>query len=96
MLDSLPLHDATLREVRFAWAEGLCTLHVQTSGHGAQELVFSGVTELHLPRQQPWGPSVSINAARECGSNKFEVELQSGDVLRLQAASWKVFADVAP
>lgn len=96
MLDSLPLHDATLREVRFAWAEGLCTLHVQTSCHGAQELVFSGVTELHLPRQQPWGPSVSINAARECGSNKFEVELQSGDVLRLQAASWKVFAEVAP
>lgn len=96
MLDSLPLHDATLREVRFAWAEARCTLRLLTNGHGAQALVFSGVTELHLPRQQPWGPSVSINAARECGANKFEVELQSGDVLRLQAASWQVFAEAAP
>lgn len=95
MLDSLPLHDATLREVRFVWAEGRCTLSLLTNGHGAQELVFSGVTELHLPRQLPWGPSVSINAARDCGSNRFEVELQSGDVLRLQAASWQVFSEAA-
>lgn len=95
MLDALPLHDATLREVCFDWAEGCCTLSLLTSGHGAQELVFSGVTELHLSRSQPWGPSISINAARKRGSNWFEVELQSGDVLRLRAASWQVLPEAA-
>jgi hypothetical protein len=87
MLDSLPLHDAILREVCFAWEAGCCTLNVVTVD-SEQQLVFTGVTELNVPKEQPWGPSVSINSARESGPNKFEVELQSGDVLRLQASGW--------
>lgn len=86
MFDALPLHDVTLHAVHFAWAEGRCTLHVAAGDLGERALVFSGVTELHIPKAQPWGPSVSINAARESGPNWLEVELQSGDVLR--AGNW--------
>lgn len=87
MLASLPLHDAILREVCFGWEAGCCTLKLMT-GDGEQQLVFTGVTELNVPKEQPWGPSVSINSARECGLNRFEIELQSGDVVRLQASGW--------
>ncbi len=89
MFNALPLHDATLHAVHFAWADGRCTMQVATVDLGEQALVFSGVTELHIPREQPWGPSVSINAVRESGPDRFEVELQSGDVLRVHAAGWK-------
>lgn len=93
ILDSLPLHDAILREVCFAWEAGCCTLNVVTV-EGEQQLVFTDVTGLNIPKEQPWGPSVSINAARECGLNRFEIELQSGDVLRLKASGWKFVAKV--
>lgn len=87
MIDSLPLHDAILREVCFAWEAGCCTLNVMTVD-GERQLVFTGVSELNVDKQQPWGPSASINAARKCGLNRFEIELQSGDVMRLQASGW--------
>lgn len=85
---ALPLHDATLHAIHFAWAEGRCTLQLATVDLGERALVFSDVTEVHIPKEQPWGPSVSIDAAREPSPNRFEVELQSGDVLRVQAAGW--------
>lgn len=88
MFAELPLHDATLLVIHFAWAEGRCTLHLATVDLGERALVFTDVTEVHIPKEQPWGPSASINAAREAGPNRFEVELQSGDVLRVQAAGW--------
>jgi hypothetical protein len=89
MFDALPLHDATLHAIHFAWAECRCTMQVTTVDIGEQVLAFSGVTELHIPKKHPWGKSVSINGAREVGPNRFEVELQSGDVLRVQAAGWE-------
>lgn len=84
----LPLHDATLDGIYFAWAEGRCTLELATVELGERVLVFSGVTEVQIPKEQPWGPSVSINAVREPSPNRFEIELQSGDVLQVQAGGW--------
>jgi len=69
-------------------------MQVATVNLGEQALVFSGVTELHIPREQLWGASVAINAVRETGPERFEVELQSGDVLRVHAASWN-FGEVS-
>lgn len=93
MFDTLPLHDATVQQIRFCWQEAVCTLQLSTTEDGERFLVFSGVTDLHIPKEQPWGPSVSINAGRQVGLNRFEIELQSGDVLRVQAKEWKFFED---
>lgn len=71
--DTLPLHDATLHGVHFEWAVGRCTLHVTTTHLGQRSLVFSGVTELHIPKDQPWGPSASINAVCERMTGSFEI-----------------------
>ena len=93
MFDTLPLHDATLKGVHFAWADGRCVLELATVEFGVRELVFSGVTELHAPRLLPWGPSVSVNATRQQGAGTFEVELQSGDTLKVQASGWQFGAE---
>jgi len=89
-LAELPLHDASLLAVHVVWADGRCVLQLETGDRGEVALVFSGVTEANLPRNQPWGPSTLINAMRKLGHDAFEVELQSGDVLRMHAAAWEL------
>jgi hypothetical protein len=86
---SLLLHDATLDSVRVDWSAGVCQLVVSPVGStAAHELSFQGMSELTLPRHQPWGSSTSINAVRQPAPDQFEVEVQSGDVIQIRAAAW--------
>lgn len=53
-------------------------------------LAATGVAELQIRRRMPWGPSASINTARwtrpaEEGKGTLEIEMQSGDVLQVEA-----------
>jgi hypothetical protein len=84
----LPLHDAILAAIHISWEADRCDLRVQPVGAPSHVLVFEGFTALEFPKQQPWGPSSSINAVREPQPGCFEIELQSGDVLRVQAPHW--------
>ncbi len=83
------LHDATLVKIDFAWQSGECIVTV--GRHlGQCALTFSSVSNLAIPRRQRWGPSRSINAMVENGKGRFEIEMQSGDVLRIDAGSVSV------
>jgi hypothetical protein len=93
MIEALSLHDATLKAVRIAWAEGRCVLELSSSKAPSCELIFTGVSELHVPRHYPWGPSVSVNAVRRVKDHTFEVEVQSGDILRIEATAWSFNAE---
>ena len=93
MIEALPLHDATLRTIRLAWAEGRCVLELSLAGAPSCELIFTGVSELHVPRHNSWGPSVSVNAVRKVQDNRFEIEVQSGDVLQIEATAWSFNAE---
>lgn len=86
-MDTFLLHDATLKEVRFVWAAGRCEMLLSTAKSPNAVLVFTDVSRVEMSREQPWGPSVSVNEIRECG-NQYEVELQSGDIIRITAAGW--------
>ena len=84
---ALRLHDFALEAVHVEWPRAVCTLRVLGASEAA-DLVFGGFTELVAPRVQPWGPSSLINCVLEEGPGRFQVELQSGDVLRINAATW--------
>jgi hypothetical protein len=89
MFQDLPLHDATLLTVTVSCHEGSCSIEVEPVGPAAPaHLRFVGVTEVYVPREQPWGPSVSINVLRQAAGGEYELELQSGDVVRVKASSW--------
>jgi len=94
MIETLSLHDATLNAVRFSWAEGRCVLDLSSFEAPECELVFTGVSDLHVPRHYPWGPSVSVNTVRRVRDSTFEIELQSGDVLRIEASAWSFNSNV--
>ena len=87
---SLPLHDATLSEVRLDWSQRVCLASVlafvQTGQPAvARQIVWHGVSEALIPHRAPWGESAFINAVRAEPSGIFVVEMQSGDKIRIVA-----------
>ncbi len=87
------LHDAVLLTVEVNWADG--TIILQTSAaHGSWIIVISGATYVQIPRNQPWGPSVCINAIRlqlpKQTLQRIELEMQSGDVISIEGETLSV------
>jgi hypothetical protein len=82
-------HDWTLVEVVFRWAQGSVT--VALDGPSSRCVVLAeDVSLLEVPRQIPWGRSVSVNSFSivdmpDQGEKYLEIEMQSGDVIRVNA-----------
>lgn len=99
-MDNPSLHDATLLELTLQWARA-STLTVRfRRGHGHHiVLTVLDVKLLHCPHDNPWGPSVSVNEVRvapvsDPGLHRvaIEIEMQSGDTIRMEGNSveWAV------
>ncbi|GLS95674.1 hypothetical protein [Piscinibacter gummiphilus] len=86
--DDLPLHDATLSSVHACHETGRCDLTLRLGISGTHVLRFEGFNVLSVPRQEPWGPSCAVNATRQVSPRAYELELQSGDVIHIEARSW--------
>jgi hypothetical protein len=91
--DDLPLHDGLLAAIHISFEAGRCDLRIHLPELGSHYLVFEGFSNLEFPRHQPWGPSSSINTVREPMKNIYEIELQSGDVLRISAQIWRFYKE---
>lgn len=92
--DSLAkLHDRVLVAIRFEWRAGTVVFDLSERGP-AHRIVLQGVTNLACPRNLEWGPSTSINEATLTGeigqSIKLEIEMQTGDVLTVEAKSMNI------
>jgi hypothetical protein len=85
MTDDIDLHDATLLAIRVSWADGTCVAEIAHSKMGTCTLMFSGLSHLILPRKHDWGCSVSINSFSRPGNGQYEIEMQSGDVIKIEA-----------
>lgn len=85
MIEDFGLHDATLVAIHFEWADGICIMTVRHSQLSDCALTFIGVSNLTLPRSQPWGRSKSINSACQRCKGQYEIEMQSGDLIKIDA-----------
>ncbi|WP_437314968.1 hypothetical protein [Sorangium sp. So ce385] len=89
------LHDATLETIELRWASGDVRLRVRTVDAEQPQLVVvaSSVRRMECERQLPWEFSASINEVRgpfpaEGELARVEIEMQSGDVLRIEAVDF--------
>ena len=89
LFEALPIHDAALTAIHVGYEAARCELVLRVVGGASWLLVFDGIRAVSLPREQPWGPSHAINVARQVDAQAYEIELQSGDVLRVEAAHWR-------
>jgi len=90
---SLPLHDALLAFVDISWETARCELRLRPIGMPTHFLRFDGFKHLEFPRRESWGPSASINTLAQPQEGLFEIELQSGDIIRIEAPHWRFSAE---
>lgn len=86
--NSLPLHDALLAAIYIRWEDARCDLRLRPVGLPSHLLVFEGFTNIELPRRESWGQSSSVNSLMQPHEGLFEIELQSGDTIRIEASDW--------
>ena len=91
------LHDATLESMELRWSSGEVVLRIRTGDatHPQHVVVASAVRRVGCDRQMPWGFSVSINDVRgptaaDDDASVLEIEMQSGDLLRIEARAFSL------
>jgi len=86
----LQLHDATLLEIHFDWALGVCVAKFLggPSFPGCLSLTWTNVEEIVVPRKYEWGESVSVLDAILHGSDRYEIQMQSGDLIAIVASKF--------
>ena len=86
------LHDATLTSIELEWSVGRVTICFRTA-NGRIELYADDVSTLQVPRALPWGASSSVNEVKQSTPSsrkaRIEIEVQSGDVIVVEAASFQ-------
>ena len=87
------MHDSTLLSIFLDWKSGSATLEFRTDASSSAKITAHGVCELHIPRLNEWGASVSVNKMSGpsdigAGRRELEIEMQSGDRIRIVAASF--------
>lgn len=94
MTEHLNLHDGTLVSLSVNWADGACIAEVEHGTLGSCVLTFSTVSYLTLPRKQSWGRSVSINSFSMPSSGRYQIEMQSGDLIQIEASEMTLTTSV--
>ena len=87
------LHDWTLISINFEWSAGRVVVELVDTAFARRTLIAESVSLLEVPQDKPWGPSVSVNEAvevqAESGDGRcLQIEMQSGDVIRIGARSF--------
>lgn len=86
----MDFHDATLLSVQADWVDGTALVLLRVADEEEPVKVrASGVTDLRLPRQHPWGASLSVNSLR-VADHVLSIEMQSGDTIAIAATSFEV------
>jgi hypothetical protein len=85
------VHDWTLLFIEADWRSGEAQLTVESPA-GCCVIKALGLSELWIPRVQPWGASVSINTVdgpslQPDGRMRLGIEMQSGDQIKIVADS---------
>lgn len=89
------LHDAVFLRAVLLWGKVADARMVfRVLGPRFIVLKATGVTNLSCPHENPWGPSVHVNEIRgpllaRQGVERIEVEVQSGDTIGIEAASFE-------
>jgi hypothetical protein len=92
-IESLPLHDALMKFIRLEWSEAVLEIDLlvfteREKSAQPHSLRFTGVYNFQAPHECPWGESNSINGVKRTVKG-CEIEMQSGDVLIIEARSYK-------
>ncbi|MCL7423218.1 MAG: hypothetical protein M8364_20220 [Methylobacter sp.] len=89
------MHDWTLVSILVDWIKGTVTVTFKNYESNLVMLIADGLINLHIPKHEEWGESISINEVTgpillNNGNYYLELEIQSGDKIELEAKSIKM------
>ena len=86
------LHDATLDAINVNWQSGtaIVNLAVEIGTHRWAKVVAQDVSDMRCPRRRPWGESVSVNEVKQLVPTTLDIEMQSGDVIHIEAKDFSL------
>lgn len=95
-----PLHDGILDEIRIDWSARTLTMLVRlflSRDRDAQRCILrcSELRAVNVPRRSPWGESTFINGQRRAPDGGYLIEMQSGDVINIDAGVVELVPDDA-
>jgi hypothetical protein len=95
-------HDSEILQAHLDWDTGAAELTIAVWSPGAQDtrikLLATGTILFHWPRRQPWGESTQIRridgpTRLPEGQLRLAIEMQSGDVIVIEAAQFELPGD---
>ncbi|NUM33965.1 MAG: hypothetical protein HUU50_05445 [Candidatus Brocadiae bacterium] len=93
---SLNLHDAHITNIGLCWESGCLTIEASVFIDGLQKpaifckLCWTNLHKLFIPREFPWGPSSFIHSHQFVPPGQYEIEMQSGDTLLIEADKFEL------
>lgn len=92
--EDLKLHDATINSISYLWEAKALTVNGEFFSKEKGKIVsftlsFNAVTCVSIPHQESWGASSCINGIEFTAPTKHSIEMQSGDVITIEAAGFK-------
>ena len=86
------LHDAVLHYVTIDWERAVAEISLGT-WKSKMQIVAKDLTAVNCPRRLPWGPSVYVNSVAQTerhDGEAVEIEMQSGDIIVIEAKSFSL------
>lgn len=85
------MHDWTLVSIQTEWKNANILITFRNESSEEVTLTAEKFTNLHIPKRDEWGESISVNEVSEVkqlpdGNHQITIEMQSGDVLSIEAA----------
>ncbi|MAD75408.1 MAG: hypothetical protein CML20_11565 [Rheinheimera sp.] len=95
--EDLQLHDATIISISYLWeAKKLIVIGEHFSREKGESvkytLTFNSVKGVSIPHCEEWGASSCINGTEIKAPRKYHIEMQSGDMITVEAAGFKFSA----
>jgi hypothetical protein len=91
--EKLPLHDASVLSISYDWEGKLVSVFGKRSDYATKKsspfkILFSNVKLLSIPRMEEWGPSDCILETAQLSISEFQIQMQSGDLIVVNAESF--------
>lgn len=89
MSEAQQMHDWTISRIEFDWSLARVKIELEDMTYTTRTLIAEGVKDLHVPRANDWGPSVSVNKVSgiepHLSGFRLTIQIQSGDVIEIVA-----------
>ena len=88
------MHDWVLISVSMDWKSSRVAIHLKDRTSAIRKLTAENVRDLHVPHENNWGTSASVNAGSienlAAGIQKLRMEMQSGDTIEIVAERFEI------